>query len=177
MLSWHCVCRWLVLLGAVCRHACVMPSSVTLCVYICCLLRTPSASGSAAAHAAAAVPLSRKAHKKDQVTEVARKKRRTAGKATARAIVGVSLEVINKKRTEKPEVRQGRAGWGRGHCLAAICCCCVGCGGAAGMQLRSRSPWTDQAAAGQGGGALLSAAGCCRVACSCAACGYSICGP
>ncbi|WIA30340.1 hypothetical protein OEZ86_000427 [Tetradesmus obliquus] len=48
----------------------------------------------------------RKAHKKDQVTEVARKKRRTASKATARAIVGVSLEVINKKRTEKPEVRQ-----------------------------------------------------------------------
>jgi hypothetical protein len=39
------------------------------------------------------------------VAEVARKKRRTAGKATARAIVGVSLEVINKKRTEKPEVR------------------------------------------------------------------------
>eukprot|EP00882_Tetradesmus_deserticola_P000136 GHRQ01000150.1.p1 GENE.GHRQ01000150.1~~GHRQ01000150.1.p1 ORF type:complete len:150 (+),score=86.15 GHRQ01000150.1:159-608(+) len=48
----------------------------------------------------------RKSHKKDQVAEVARKKRRTGGKATARAIVGVSLEVINKKRTEKPEVRQ-----------------------------------------------------------------------
>mmetsp|Transcript_25067 Transcript_25067/g.54505 ORF Transcript_25067/g.54505 Transcript_25067/m.54505 type:complete len:149 (-) Transcript_25067:65-511(-) len=48
----------------------------------------------------------RKQHKKDQVTEIARKKRRTAGKATARSIVGVSLEVINKKRTEKPEVRQ-----------------------------------------------------------------------
>ncbi|GAX76049.1 hypothetical protein CEUSTIGMA_g3492.t1 [Chlamydomonas eustigma] len=48
----------------------------------------------------------RKQHKKDQVTEVARKKRRNATKATARAIVGVSLEVINKKRTEKPEVRQ-----------------------------------------------------------------------
>jgi hypothetical protein len=47
----------------------------------------------------------RKAHKKDQVTEVARKKRRAANKATARAITGVSLEVINKKRTEKPEVR------------------------------------------------------------------------
>lgn len=39
-----------------------------------------------------------------QVTEVSRKKRRTAGKATARAIVGASLEVINKRRMEKPEV-------------------------------------------------------------------------
>jgi len=48
----------------------------------------------------------RKQHKKDQVTEVSRKKRRATTKATARAIVGVSLEVINKKRTEKPEVRQ-----------------------------------------------------------------------
>lgn len=48
------------------------------------------------------------------MAEVARKKRRTASKATARAIVGVSLEVINKKRTEKPEVRRGSgqlAGW------------------------------------------------------------------
>eukprot|EP00775_Hariotina_reticulata_P010935 gene10935-11089_t len=35
----------------------------------------------------------RKAHKKDQVAEISRKKRRTANKATARAIVGVSLEV------------------------------------------------------------------------------------
>jgi large subunit ribosomal protein L24e len=48
----------------------------------------------------------RKQHKKDQVAEVARKKRRTAAKATARSIVGVSMEVINKKRLEKPEVRQ-----------------------------------------------------------------------
>jgi large subunit ribosomal protein L24e len=48
----------------------------------------------------------RKAHKKDQVAEVARKKRRTANKAAVRAIVGANLEVINKKRTEKPEVRQ-----------------------------------------------------------------------
>lgn len=48
----------------------------------------------------------RKQHKKDQVSEVARKKRRAASKATARAIVGVSLEVINKRRAEKPEVRQ-----------------------------------------------------------------------
>jgi large subunit ribosomal protein L24e len=48
----------------------------------------------------------RKQHKKDQVSEVARKKRRAANKATARAIVGASLEVINKRRAEKPEVRQ-----------------------------------------------------------------------
>jgi large subunit ribosomal protein L24e len=40
------------------------------------------------------------------VSEVQRKKRRTLGKATARSIVGASLEVINKRRTEKPEVRQ-----------------------------------------------------------------------
>jgi hypothetical protein len=45
------------------------------------------------------------------VAEIARKKRRTGGKATARAITGVSLEVINKKRTEKPEVRR-----------AGVCC-------------------------------------------------------
>mmetsp|Transcript_30942 Transcript_30942/g.30589 ORF Transcript_30942/g.30589 Transcript_30942/m.30589 type:complete len:153 (+) Transcript_30942:33-491(+) len=48
----------------------------------------------------------RKQHKKDQVSEVQRKKRRTLNKAAARSIVGVSLEVINKRRTEKPEVRQ-----------------------------------------------------------------------
>jgi large subunit ribosomal protein L24e len=48
----------------------------------------------------------RKQHKKDQVSEVARKKRRNTNKATARAIVGTSLEVINKRRAEKPEVRQ-----------------------------------------------------------------------
>jgi len=48
----------------------------------------------------------RKQHKKDQITEIARKKRRMAGKAAVRSIAGVSLEVINKKRTEKPEVRQ-----------------------------------------------------------------------
>lgn len=48
----------------------------------------------------------RKQHKKDQVAEATRKKRRTANKSTARAIAGVSLEVINKKRQEKPEVRQ-----------------------------------------------------------------------
>jgi hypothetical protein len=46
----------------------------------------------------------RKAHKKDQVAEAARKKRRGNGKAAVRSIAGVSMEVINKKRTEKPEV-------------------------------------------------------------------------
>ncbi|GFH25503.1 TRASH domain-containing protein, partial [Haematococcus lacustris] len=48
----------------------------------------------------------RKQHKKDQVSEVQRKKRRNLNKSAARSIVGASLEVINKRRTEKPEVRQ-----------------------------------------------------------------------
>ncbi|KAG1679249.1 hypothetical protein FOA52_009278 [Chlamydomonas sp. UWO 241] len=48
----------------------------------------------------------RKAHKKDQVNEAARKKRRGSGKAAVRSIAGVSIDVLNKKRTEKPEVRQ-----------------------------------------------------------------------
>jgi hypothetical protein len=52
-------------------------------------------------------PPRRKAHKKDQVAEIARKKRRQANKGAARAIVGVSLEVINKRRAEKPEVGGG----------------------------------------------------------------------
>ena len=47
----------------------------------------------------------RKDHKKDLDATVARKKRRSATKATARAIVGASLEVINKRRAEKPEAR------------------------------------------------------------------------
>lgn len=58
----------------------------------------------------APVPPRRKAHKKDQVTEIARKKRRVANKNAARAIVGVSLEVINKRRAEKPEVRSQTGG-------------------------------------------------------------------
>ena len=48
----------------------------------------------------------RKDHKKDLDATVARKKRRSATKATARAIVGASLEVINKRRAEKPEARK-----------------------------------------------------------------------
>merc|ERR1712216_588436 len=39
----------------------------------------------------------RKAHKKDQTTEIARKKKRSV-KTNNRSIVGVSLEVIQKKR-------------------------------------------------------------------------------
>merc|ERR1711981_471219 len=50
--------------------------------------------------------LYRKQHKKDQTTEATKKKRRGANKAINRAIAGASLEVIQKKRAEKPEVRQ-----------------------------------------------------------------------
>merc|ERR1712157_277340 len=50
--------------------------------------------------------LYRKQHKKDQASVVSKKKRR-GGKATLnRAIAGASLEVVQKKRAEKPEVRQ-----------------------------------------------------------------------
>lgn len=50
--------------------------------------------------------LYRKQHKKDLTTEVTKRKKR-GGKATlSRAIAGASLEVIQKKRAEKPEVRQ-----------------------------------------------------------------------
>eukprot|EP00884_Botryococcus_braunii_P002027 jgi/Botrbrau1/11825/Bobra.0224s0022.2 len=48
----------------------------------------------------------RKAHRKDQEATAQRKKRRTTTRVQARAIVGVSLEVINKKRNEKPEARK-----------------------------------------------------------------------
>ncbi|CAD7701254.1 unnamed protein product [Ostreobium quekettii] len=48
----------------------------------------------------------RKQHKKDQTTDSSRRKRRTHQKVTLRSIVGASLEVIQKKRNEKPEVRQ-----------------------------------------------------------------------
>lgn len=50
--------------------------------------------------------LYRKQHKKDATSEVTKRKKR-GGKATlSRAIAGASLEVIQKKRAEKPEVRQ-----------------------------------------------------------------------
>ncbi|XP_020578926.1 60S ribosomal protein L24-like [Phalaenopsis equestris] len=47
----------------------------------------------------------RKQHKKDILDETVKRKRRTAKKSLSRSIVGATLEVIQKKRTEKPEVR------------------------------------------------------------------------
>ncbi|CAL8470921.1 g10463 [Coccomyxa elongata] len=48
----------------------------------------------------------RKQHKKDQETQIARKKRRTTTRTQTRSIAGASMEVIAKKRAEKPEVRK-----------------------------------------------------------------------
>lgn len=48
----------------------------------------------------------RKAHKKDVVTEVKKKKKRVNQKGIVKAIAGAPLELINKKRNEKPEVRK-----------------------------------------------------------------------
>ncbi|CAK0782575.1 60S ribosomal protein L24B [Coccomyxa viridis] len=48
----------------------------------------------------------RKQHKKDQEAQIARKKRRATTRTQARSIAGTSLEVINKRRAEKPEVRK-----------------------------------------------------------------------
>ncbi|THU57968.1 hypothetical protein C4D60_Mb03t09180 [Musa balbisiana] len=47
----------------------------------------------------------RKQHKKDIHAEAVKKRRRTTKKPYSRSIVGATLEVIQKKRTEKPEVR------------------------------------------------------------------------
>ncbi|CAK7343336.1 unnamed protein product [Dovyalis caffra] len=47
----------------------------------------------------------RKQHKKDIAQETVKKRRRTTKKPYSRSIVGATLEVIQKKRTEKPEVR------------------------------------------------------------------------
>jgi len=47
----------------------------------------------------------RKAHKKDQATEAKAKKRKIAKNSLNRSIGSVSLEVIQKKRGEKSEVR------------------------------------------------------------------------
>ncbi|XP_027182882.1 60S ribosomal protein L24-like [Coffea eugenioides] len=47
----------------------------------------------------------RKQHKKDTTTEILKRRRRTTKKPYSRSIVGATLEVIQKKRTEKPEVR------------------------------------------------------------------------
>lgn len=47
----------------------------------------------------------RKQHKKDISAEAVKKRRRAAKKPYSRSIVGATLEVIQKKRSEKPEVR------------------------------------------------------------------------
>lgn len=47
----------------------------------------------------------RKQHKKDIAAEAVKKKRRTTKKPYSRSIVGATLEVIQKRRAEKPEVR------------------------------------------------------------------------
>ncbi|KAF2952972.1 hypothetical protein DAI22_01g376300 [Oryza sativa Japonica Group] len=47
----------------------------------------------------------RKQHKKDIHAEAVKKRRRTTKKPYSRSIVGATLEVIQKKRSEKPEVR------------------------------------------------------------------------
>ncbi|OIW21382.1 hypothetical protein TanjilG_02527 [Lupinus angustifolius] len=47
----------------------------------------------------------RKQHKKDAAQEAVKKKRRATKKPYSRSIVGATLEVIQKRRTEKPEVR------------------------------------------------------------------------
>lgn len=48
----------------------------------------------------------RKQHRKDQDISVTRRKRRTAAKNVVRSVAGASLEVITKRRTEKPELRK-----------------------------------------------------------------------
>ncbi|KAK4593074.1 hypothetical protein RGQ29_017288 [Quercus rubra] len=47
----------------------------------------------------------RKQHKKDIAAESVKKRRRATKKPYSRSIVGATLEVIQKRRTEKPEVR------------------------------------------------------------------------
>ncbi|KAI3925343.1 hypothetical protein MKW92_048719 [Papaver armeniacum] len=47
----------------------------------------------------------RKQHKKDVATEAVKKRRRVTKKPYSRSIVGATLEVIQKRRAEKPEVR------------------------------------------------------------------------
>lgn len=47
----------------------------------------------------------RKQHKKDIAQEAAKKRRRATKKPYSRSIVGATLEVIQKKRSEKPEIR------------------------------------------------------------------------
>ena len=50
--------------------------------------------------------LYRKQHRKDQEQQVARKKRRGTLKVATRAVGGATMEVIAKKKSEKPEQRK-----------------------------------------------------------------------
>ena len=50
--------------------------------------------------------LYRKQHRKDLEQQVARKKRRNVTRAAVRSVAGASLEVIAKKKAEKPDVRK-----------------------------------------------------------------------
>lgn len=50
--------------------------------------------------------LYRKQHRKDQDIHVTRKKRRTVARAATRSVAGTSLEVIAKRKAEKPEARK-----------------------------------------------------------------------
>eukprot|EP00232_Nephroselmis_pyriformis_P023161 CAMPEP_0182856340 /NCGR_PEP_ID=MMETSP0034_2-20130328/2372_1 /TAXON_ID=156128 /ORGANISM="Nephroselmis pyriformis, Strain CCMP717" /LENGTH=154 /DNA_ID=CAMNT_0024987401 /DNA_START=37 /DNA_END=502 /DNA_ORIENTATION=+ len=47
----------------------------------------------------------RKAHKKEATLDVARKNRKKGNKSLTRSLVGASMEVLQKKRAEKTEVR------------------------------------------------------------------------
>lgn len=48
----------------------------------------------------------RKAHKKDQTAHIVRKRKTVQRKPAVRSIAGASLEIIQKKRNEQPEVRK-----------------------------------------------------------------------
>lgn len=48
----------------------------------------------------------RKQHRKDLEAQVARKKRRNTTRIATRAVGGASMEVIAKKKSEKPELRK-----------------------------------------------------------------------
>ncbi|KAI3433371.1 hypothetical protein D9Q98_003188 [Chlorella vulgaris] len=50
--------------------------------------------------------LYRKQHRKDLEAQVARKKRRNVTRSATRSVAGTSLEIIAKKKAEKPEARK-----------------------------------------------------------------------
>ena len=66
----------------------------------------------------------RKQHKKDIAQEAVKKRRRATKKPYSRSIVGAILEVIQKKRAEKPEVRDAarEAALRCVSCLISTCC-------------------------------------------------------